>query len=283
MPTAPAPADWATRDYELDIGGCVSRGWNLYKENFGTLFVTFLMVIAVMFAASFVLGLFMAPVNKALMQTPVYCQIGVRYLFSLATPLIFGPMFGGLYFVYLKVIRQQATSAGDAFAGFQKFGQLYLGAMVVGLITNLCLLPFQYDLLLKAGPVLQQLQQAQATHATPADVKIMFHDLLQAYGASFWVFLLCVIPTTYLAVSWSFTLPLIMDQEMNFWTAMKTSFKMVNRHWLAVFGLTVLAGLITLGGIFGCCIGMLFTAPIGIAAMMFAYETIFCASGRQNG
>ena len=37
----------AERDYELDIGGCVSRGWNLYKENFGVLFVVFLIVVAI--------------------------------------------------------------------------------------------------------------------------------------------------------------------------------------------------------------------------------------------
>jgi uncharacterized membrane protein len=72
-------------------------------------------------------------------------------------------------------------------------------------------------------------------------------------------------------------LPLIIDKRMNFGTAMKTSWKMVTKHWWQAFGLFVLAGLISGIGVLACCIGVLFTAPIGVAAMMFAYETIFGA------
>src|SRR5580700_5955345 len=32
--TAPA-IDWNKHDYELDIGGCISRGWTLFMDNFG--------------------------------------------------------------------------------------------------------------------------------------------------------------------------------------------------------------------------------------------------------
>ena len=52
---------------------------------------------------------------------------------------------------------------------------------------------------------------------------------------------------------------------------------MVGKHWWQVFGLTILVGLVSFAGIFGCCIGVLFTAPIGVAALMIAYETIFGA------
>ena len=86
-----------------------------------------------------------------------------------------------------------------------------------------------------------------------------------------------MIPVTFLTVSWQFTLPLIIDKQMEFGTAMKTSFRMVGKHWWHVFGLTVLVGLVSFAGVLGCCIGVLFTAPIGIAAMMSAYETIFGA------
>jgi len=33
--------------------------------------------------------------------------------------------------------------------------------------------------------------------------------------------------------------------------------------------------LVSFAGVLGCCIGVLVTAPIGLAAMMVAYETIF--------
>lgn len=93
--------------------------------------------------------------------------------------------------------------------------------------------------------------------------------------------LLCMIPAIYLATSLWFVLPLIIDREMDFWTAIQTSFKMVHKHWFAVFGLVLLAGIISIAGFFLCCIGALFTVGIATAASMFAYETIFCESRRD--
>ncbi len=263
-------------DYELDIGGCFSRGFETFKENFGILFVASLILFAVMFGSMFALGLVTAPLVKALTQAPVVFQVGFKYLFSLVTSLVIGPLMGGIYFTYLKVIRGQTAGAGDVFAGFQKaFAQLYLGALVTGLIVSACLLPFQYISQLKAAPVLEQLQQIQGHPPTSDAILNMFRDLLHAYAGALPVLLVCLIPMTYLTVCWGFTLPLIIDREMKFWPAMKTSFKMVSKHWWQLFGLTVLVGLLSGVGVLACCIGALFTAPIGIAATMYAYETIF--------
>ena len=178
--------------------------------------------------------------------------------------------------VYLLKIRQQTAGVSDIFAGFQKaFAQLYLGALAIGLIAAVCMLPFNFVFQSKAGPVLEQLQDAKAQHLASADVQNLSHDLLHAFAGALPILLICLIPMTYLMVCWQFATPLIIDKEMKFWPAMKTSFRMVNKHWWQVFGLTVVVGLVSLAGILGCCIGILFTAPIGIAAMMYAYETIF--------
>jgi uncharacterized membrane protein len=56
---------------------------------------------------------------------------------------------------------------------------------------------------------------------------------------------------------------------------MKASWKMVNKHWWQVFGLSILIGLVNLVGALACLVGLLFTVPIGFAALMYAYETIF--------
>ena len=51
---------------------------------------------------------------------------------------------------------------------------------------------------------------------------------------------------------------------------------MVNKHWFLVFAfLLVLMACCTMIGIIVCFIGILLTLPIGFAALMFAYETIF--------
>ena len=39
--------------------------------------------------------------------------------------------------------------------------------------------------------------------------------------------------------------------------------------------LVILVGLLNVVGVMMCCVGLLFTMPIGFAALMYAYETIF--------
>ena len=57
--------------------------------------------------------------------------------------------------------------------------------------------------------------------------------------------------------------------------AMKLSWKKVNQHWWQIFGLIILIGLLNVAGLLACCVGVLFTLPVGFAALMIAYETIF--------
>ena len=270
-----AAADFLERDYELDIGGCISRGWNLLKENFAAVFVSFLVLIGVEIAFGAILNVSTMGFAKNLLHAPVAVRVGSNYFFTAMGTLVMGPLMGGLFLVYLKTIRRQATGVGEVFAGFQKaYLQLFLGALVVSLIVGACMLPFNIVWQMKAGPLLEQMQQMQND---PAAIQNLLPQLMSAFLGALPVLLVCLVPVTYLTVCWQFTLPLIMDKQMVFGTAMKTSFKMVNRHWWQVFGLTILVGLVSFAGVLGCCIGVLFTAPIGLAAMMFAYETIFGA------
>src|SRR5262245_45643734 len=41
---SPPPEEIVTRDYQLDIMECVSNGWELLKNNFGPIFVGFLIM-----------------------------------------------------------------------------------------------------------------------------------------------------------------------------------------------------------------------------------------------
>jgi len=51
----------------------------------------------------------------------------------------------------------------------------------------------------------------------------------------------CVIPGIYLAVVWRFSLPLVMDKGLEFWSAMEVSRRVINRYWFQIFGLLVIA------------------------------------------
>ena len=55
-----------------------------------------------------------------------------------------------------------------------------------------------------------------------------------------------IIPGLYLFVAWTFSVPLVADRRMEFWSAMELSRKVTNRVWFEMFGLIVLAFLPTI-------------------------------------
>jgi uncharacterized membrane protein len=225
----------------------------LLKNNFGLLFVGVLIYALIEGAIA---GLGAIPI--------------IGPLFSIANLFIAGPLVGGVFYIFIQAIRGQPAEIGDLFAGFRKaFLQLFLGYLVPTLLGGLCLIPVGIVALFSVFPAL-------AHHQPLPPPESVLLTLVP-------VFLICLIPMVYLQISWSFTLPLIIDKQMDFWPAMKTSWKMVNKHWWLVFGLVVLVGLLNVVGVLLCCIGLLFTVPIGFGALMHAYETIFSSAETQTG
>jgi hypothetical protein len=142
---------------ELNIGNCVSRSWELLKAHFGLLVGATLLIL-----------LMLGIVGTALrLGTNLACGVSFGELiqahgvgrFRLQLPGILvssiwyfvmtGPLMGGLYNLYLKLIRGQPAGIGDAFAGFgPQFGQLVLGSFVVSFLSMmgffLCVIPGLY-------------------------------------------------------------------------------------------------------------------------------------------
>ena len=86
---------------------------------------------------------------------------------------------------------------------------------------------------------------------------------------------LCWLPVIYLQVSWMFALPLMVDRQIDFWSALKLSSRRVNAHWWQVFGLRLVLGIVALAGALALGFGLLLTVPLAIGALMVAYENIF--------
>jgi uncharacterized membrane protein len=278
---APLPSSTlSNEDYELDLGGCVSGGYELVKKNFGTLFLTVLVLLAIQIIFSSLLNMiFVGGLGKAFPSGAAKLLLGFLVLALNST--VIGPLLGGLYLIYLKTVRGEPTSVGEIFAGFQKaYSQLFLGSLVVNLIIGACMAPFNFVFGEKISPLLLQMQQLQTQPDAPTQMQHLLTQMIPAFVASLPILFICLIPATYLTVCWQFTLPLVIDKKLDFGAAMKTSWKKVNRHWWQVFGLTILVGLVSFAGAFACCIGILFTIPIGFAAMIFGYETIF--SGKKD-
>jgi len=106
----PAAVAFSERDYELDIAGCFSRGWELVKGNMGLLFVSPLIYLLIQLVAG------------ALGNIPF-----IGPLFSLANFLCTGPLLGGIFYLFIRVNRNEPAELGDMFMGFrQGFVQLLL-------------------------------------------------------------------------------------------------------------------------------------------------------------
>ncbi|HTS19693.1 MAG TPA: GYF domain-containing protein [Verrucomicrobiae bacterium] len=199
-------AEILARDYRIDIGRCIGRGWELVKANFWLLVGSCFLVFVIMAAVG-----------------------AIPILGVIAGLIVDGVLLGGLYLLFLKRIRGESAAVGDAFAGFSlAFVQLMLAQLVVGLLSSVG-------------------------------------------------FLLCILPGVYLAVAWSFAVPLVIDKKLDFWPAMELSRKVISHHWWTMFGLLIVAGLVFALGVLGCVVGVFITGSIATAALMYAYEDVFGA------
>jgi hypothetical protein len=108
---------------------------------------------------------------------------------------------------------------------------------------------------------------------------VSFGSLLGAYLVCLLLttvgFFLCILPGIYLAVSWVFTIPLVIDKRMGFWEAMELSRKVVTKHWWKMFGFVIVLGLLGIAGLLVCIVGVFVACAIGQIALLYAYEDIF--------
>ena len=88
-------------------------------------------------------------------------------------------------------------------------------------------------------------------------------------------FILCILPGIYLVIGYVFALPLVIDKQMDFWTAMEVSRRVVHEHWFSVFALVIVLVLVALAGFLLCGIGALISIPVATAALMYVYEDLF--------
>ena len=235
-------------DYDLDIVDCLTSAWRLFQQQFSTLFGPTMMYVLI----SFGLGIFGA-----------LPYIGP--LFSLCSMVIGGPLMAGLYVVYLRVIRGETPPLESVFDGFRKmFGHLFLGQWVAGILASLPLLAGFIVLFFSLGlTVIMGLVKGSVSW--PAFEVLAPGLALSLLGVPF---------TIFLTVNWMFSLPLILDQRVGFWSAMKRSWRQVRRHWWSCLALSVVIAILNFFGMLCCLVGLLVTVPISILATMYAYETV---------
>src|SRR6185503_513882 len=90
-----------------------------------------------------------------------------------------------------------------------------------------------------------------------------------------WLGFICfILPGIYFLIAWTFALPLIADKQLDFWSAMELSRKVVTKHWWKFLGFTLVCMLLSFAGAIVLFVGLLIMLPWVFAAQMYAYEDI---------
>jgi hypothetical protein len=146
-----SPDEILARDYSLDIGDCITRGWELVKQRFGPTVGAAVLVLVVIIGINQLLGLLTRPAINGMIyhrQFSVGAILVVCGVSILSTP-IYTIFMAGIYNYYLKLIRGESVGFGAAFSGFgPAIGQLAVLGLVTSVLTLLafcfCVLPGIY-------------------------------------------------------------------------------------------------------------------------------------------
>ncbi len=87
-------------------------------------------------------------------------------------------------------------------------------------------------------------------------------------------FFLLIITGIYITVAYSFAIQIAIDWELDFWEALETSRKLITKKWFSMFIFLLVLTLINMVGALLLGIGILFTVPLTICALLVAYDDI---------
>lgn len=95
------------------------------------------------------------------------------------------------------------------------------------------------------------------------------------YIATLIGFALLILPGIYLAVSYAFAYPLLVDKGLTPWEAMELSRKTITKQWFKFFGLGLLSGLFIVISAIPLGIGLIWSIPTVYIAYGLLYHHIF--------
>jgi len=154
----------------------------------------------------------------------------------------------------------ECLAAGWSFLGAN--AGFLAGAVLLTWMANFCLVMVSvtvpilgpiilmcFNGILMGGFYLACLRRLRGEDVSPLDAfcgfKVAFVQLMLTGLVSMLLtelsFCCLILPAIYLAVAWTFAIPLVADKKTSFWAAMELSRKVVTRVWFEVFALIFLA------------------------------------------
>jgi len=177
--------------------------------------------------------------------------------------LLNGPILGGLYFFGRQSLHGSATGVGDITG---TIGERFLPCFLATTVSNLLAFgPFLFGMVPAVALAVGAEGMDWARLAErPALVAAMVLPLMGGFLA-----------LLYLLILWSMAVPLVACSSLDYWEAMKTSWRGVRANFWRYFGLLLVLGLLNLLGILCFVVGVFITGPLSLLATMAAYDQIF--------
>ena len=152
-----------------------------------------------------------------------------------------------------------------------------LNQQIVGILSYPALMPMMAGIMMMA---------IEHTKGNPIDFKSIFNyyhltGKLALAGVIIYAFtvigfLLFILPAMYVSVAYAFTLPLIVDKNMQVWEAMELSRQTVTKHWFKVAGLIGALSIILILGAIPLGIGLIWSVPLMFVTLYgLAYPVMF--------
>jgi hypothetical protein len=184
----------------------------------------------------------------------------------------FGPLFGvTALMLLLTTTVLYAASRVNLYTGSYLFNALVQTPLMAGL--------FCFYLKKIRGEIasVEDLFAGYRMAFMPLLLAALIKGILIGLGALF-----CILPGLFLSLIWAFTTPLIIDKRLEFWPAMETSRQVVMQNVFPFLLLFLLSAGIFLSGILACGIGFIFTAPLSLLVIAYAYNDLFGPPGSAH-
>lgn len=235
-------------NYKFDASNYISKSWSLFKTEMGPLLGVSLLTLI----GSIVLGFFPIIGNFSGILSTI--------------------MFSGIY-LYLRNTQTSTQSGNDFFGGFKYSLQI----IIFQLLVFVLIIPLAMFVL--SGVISSEILISFLSGAiTPYEFEEYMNGIRISSTTAISL-LIIALGSIFISIVFTFTIPLIVDGKLNFWNAMETSRKTVQKnffYFLIFFIVLVVFMIITT--ILTCGLGIFFWIPFIYVIQFVMYDEIFVES-----